>query len=212
MSGFNLKSRLGELETVFWDKVLGVSTLGLSRGESPGGAQHGDAYWYQSKRYHLNWQFIRPLKLSTTDVFYDIGCGAGRMVCVAGLGRLAKVVGIELSHDLCELARKNVSRLRFRRTQIEIREEDAALADYSSGTVYFFCNPFGAATTQTVLDRLHESVIAQPRRIRIVYVHPHPVHRQIFEAAAWLRPVGERHFIGGGAATACYYEHTPSVK
>ena len=212
MINLGLKSRLGEFETVLWDKVLGVSTLGLGRGECPNGAQFGDANWYQSKRFHLNWQFIHPLKLSPDDVFYDIGCGAGRMLCIAALGRVSKVVGIELSHELCELARRNASQLRFRRAPIEIREGDAALADYSSGTVFFLCNPFGAVTTQAVLDRLHQNVIEQPRRVRIIYIHPHSIHRQIFDTAKWLHPVREQQFIAGGKTTACYYEHIPPAK
>src|SRR5439155_17008036 len=93
------------------------------------------------------------------------------------------------------LARRNAASVRFRHAPIEIREGDAALADYSLGTVFFLFNPFGMQTTEAVLDKIHKSVMQHPRRVRLIYIHPYAAYPQAFAAAQWLRLVEERPFI-----------------
>lgn len=63
------------------------------------------------------------------DVFYDLGCGAGKAIIAAALSpvRFSKVVGVELLPGLCELARKAAARLR------EIQNADMLPDDYCSG-------------------------------------------------------------------------------
>jgi SAM-dependent methyltransferase len=203
-----LLDRLREFEASVGDRVLGISTLGLAVGAHPeAAARHLDSNWYQSKNFYLNWRFLRALQLTPEDVIFDVGCGAGRLLCVASLFGCRRCVGIELSPSLCALARQNVADLRIRRSEIEIRQSDAALADYSSGTVFLFCNPFGADTMRAVLERIHESVVEHPRSVRILYVHPYPEHQDVLREAKWLRLVAERRFLGNGDDPVCYYEH-----
>jgi len=131
-----LKNCIFTLETAFWDKRLGIKTLGVQRREAPIGDANRDAEVYQSKSYYSIRKCLRPVEMGPEDVFYDVGCGAGRVLCLVAQTRIRKCVGVELSPALCKLARQNARNLRGRRTAIEIVEGDAALADYSDRSVF----------------------------------------------------------------------------
>lgn len=168
------------LETAFWDGWLGIKTLGVKRGGFPAGAAIDDSNYYQSKCYSTVRACLRPVRMTPEDVFYDIGCGAGRVICVVARRRIRKCVGIELSESLCRLARENARRLRGRQTPIDIVEGDATLVDYSDGTIFFFFNPFGPQTLQTVLDSIQKSLLQKPRRLQCIYLNP--TARHVFES------------------------------
>lgn len=75
-------------------------------------ARHADNLSYASPDYWYLGGLAKRLKLSREDVFYDIGCGMGRMLCVVARQRIRKCVGIELLEPLCEEAKRNALRLR----------------------------------------------------------------------------------------------------
>jgi 23S rRNA G2445 N2-methylase RlmL len=114
-------------------------------------------------------------------------------------------VGIELSERLYDLARKNASSIKLPHPPIEIRQADASKEDYSAGTVFLFCNPFGARTLETVLDQIQSSLETNPRQIRLVYIHPERDHRVLFSKCDWLEKTGERTFPGARGIPAMYF-------
>ncbi|MFG0242158.1 MAG: methyltransferase domain-containing protein [Phycisphaerales bacterium JB054] len=117
-------------------------------------------------------------------MFYEVGCGLGRVVCDVARRRVERVVGIELCAELASVAELNASRVRGRLASVEIRTGDAAEAVYDGGTVYFMFNPFGAATMSAVMDRIRESLERDPRQIRIVYMNP--LHDEVLSRQPWL--------------------------
>ena len=200
-----IKGAIRSFEAALGDAILGISTLGSRRGDYPEtAAAHGDSFWYESKSYYLNWLYLRPARLRSDDVVYDIGCGAGRLLFVAAMSGVKRSVGLELSERLSELARHNASKLRLPHSPIEIRQADASVEDYSEGTVFLMCNPFGAATLATVLDQIRRSLQSNPREIRFVYIHPNDEHRELFAQCDWLEAVGERTFPGARGVPAMY--------
>jgi hypothetical protein len=207
-----IRPSLNDWEASFWDAVLGVRTLGCRASGLPTGAQNSDANWYESKCYYVNWRILKHARLQRSDVLYDVGSGAGRVLCIGALMGVSECVGIELSKDLCDLARKNASSLRPQHAPIEIRQEDATLADYSTGSVFFFCNPFGAETTEAVLQKIRLSLESRPRNVKIIYVHLHPEHRRLFEFQNWLKLIDECTFKGNGSAPICFYEASTETR
>lgn len=198
-----IKSRLELAEETIWDSILGIDTLRCQEKIYTQG-MNGDAFRYQAKCYYWIWRHLQPLGLGPSDVFHDIGAGTGRLLCVAALSSVRKCVGIELSQELCVVAQENAQRLRFRHAPIVVVREDAALADYSEGTVFALFNPFGAQTVEAVLERICENVSKNPRRVRFMYVNP--TARQLFDGADWLHLVAERQ-IAGSPLCCCYYEN-----
>jgi len=197
-----LKNRVLNLETAFWDKKLGIRTLGVNPGPLPSGAINGDACYYQAKCYSTIRACLRPVALEAKDVFFDIGSGAGRVLCVVAQRRIRKCVGVELSEALCKLARDNAQTLRGKQSPIEIVAGDAALVDYSDGTVFFFFNPFGPQTLDAVLRRIRESFLCKPRLIRCIYLNPKA--HDVFQTHGWLRLIAQKSF-GTGGTLAHYY-------
>lgn len=200
-----IKGAIRSFEAALGDAILGISTLGSRRGDYPeNAAAHADSFWYESKSYYLNWLYLRPAKLRKNDVVYDIGCGAGRLLFVAAMSGVKRCIGLELSEKLSELARVNVAKLRLPHAPIDIRQADASVEDYSEGTVFLMCNPFGAATLATVLDQIKAGLDANPREVRFVYIHPNDEHRALFAQCEWLQIVDERTFPGARGVPAMY--------
>jgi SAM-dependent methyltransferase len=121
-------------------------------------------------------------------VFYDVGCGKGRPLCVMAQHPFEKVVGVEVRAELCEVARQNARDMRGRVAPIEIRCADAASVDYSDGHVFFLFHPFGPSTLQAVLDSIERSLQASPRAVTLIYYHA--VHEAVLGLCPWLECYG----------------------
>ncbi len=141
-------------------------------------------YWYLRKIRR-----ILASDLSSDDVFFDLGCGKGRILAVMAQSPFKKVVGVEFLEDLCECARRNAARLSGKHAPIEVICQDAAIADLSKGTVYFLFNPFGCDTLRAVFENIGRSLKTNPRRIRVVYYNS--VHEEVLGACPWLNKSSE---------------------
>jgi cyclopropane fatty-acyl-phospholipid synthase-like methyltransferase len=174
-------SRRARARMIDWR--LNIDTVPSDHSARPA-TQNNDAVAYDVMDYPLLRRFIAKLMLQPSDVLVDIGCGKGRILCVAGRAGIARCIGIEIDPALAAMANQNARTLRGRRCPIEIQQQDATVADYDEGTVFCMFNPFGLRTMQAVLERLHESVQRRPRTIRIGYNHP--AHEDVLEQSGWL--------------------------
>lgn len=145
---------------------------------------YDDGIVYASPDYWYVYRIARMLKPGPEDVFYDLGSGKGRILCVMARKCLQKCVGVELFEPLCETARRNAERLRGRKSSVEVTCEDAAKADVSDGTIYFMFNPFGPETMRDVLGNIESSLSKNPRHITIVYHNA--VYEAVLEESSWL--------------------------
>jgi SAM-dependent methyltransferase len=173
------------LQTWLIESRLGIDTVRLPPGPYRGEPRFDDACEYEAVHYGLFGRFIAPLAPAATDVVYDVGCGLGRTLCVFARRNVKECIGIELSPELAAVAAENGRRLRGRASEITVRVEDAATADYSRGTIYVFFNPFGEKTMQAALDRIRADVEASPRTVRVLYWNP--MSEEVLESSGWLR-------------------------
>jgi Methyltransferase domain len=112
-----------------------------------------------------------------TDVFVDFGSGKGRMVYQAAKYPFARVVGVEISTKLNELARENIERNLHRLAcrNIDLVNVDAADFEIPDDmTVAYFFIPFTGETFEAVLRKIIKSLDRNPRRLRIIYSIPAP--------------------------------------
>lgn len=194
--------------------TLAEATLRIDTSEeepvsASGSGTFGDSHYYSALDYPLLWRYLGVLRLQPDDVAVEIGSGLGRALCAMARYRVKKCIGVEFSPKLVERARENVRHLRGRRSPVELIASDAAFVDYSEGTAFYLFNPFGETTMRVVLERIHESVRAKPRRVRLLYVNP--VHEDVFEAASWLtktRTLESRVFN----TTASLWENLPAAQ
>jgi predicted RNA methylase len=107
--------------------------------------------------------------------FVDIGCGKGRACLLAAVsGRYDRVVGVELSEALVEVARQNLARLRGVRP-VEIICEDATRYDIpTEQSLVFLNNPFDAKLVRTFIDHNIERFV----QARSLIGYSHDYHRQ----------------------------------
>ena len=123
--------------------------------------------------------------------FVDYGCGKGRVLLVASELPFTKVVGVEISKALSDIARANVSKFSSpaqRCTDIEVacvdaREYRLPLTD----TVFYLYNPFNTDILASVLTNLEQSLKDSPRRVYIVYLGAFPKVIRAFAEYRFLR-------------------------
>src|SRR5262245_16116746 len=139
---------------------------------------------YASVNFWHTRKMLRVVQPGPDDVVYDLGAGAGRVICIVARWRVKKCVGVEISEEYCRLARQNAQRVRGRKAPIEIICQDAAQTDLSAGTIFYLFNPFGKETLRTVLANIQASLRDRPRRVRIIYVNS--VHQDLLDACGWL--------------------------
>jgi len=132
--------------------------------------------------------------------FVDMGSGKGRALLVASELPFANIIGIELSHELHQIAQENIKRYRSASQQCKAFFLHCMNAlDYTFGPeplVLFLSNPFGRDTVRGILANLEISLRAKPREAYIVYVNPRfealarnaGFLRKVRQGGAWWQP------------------------
>jgi SAM-dependent methyltransferase len=108
-------------------------------------------------------------------VFVDFGAGKGRALVLASEFPFKRIVGVEFSAALAEIARGNVERL-SERADFEVRCVDAV--DYElpdEPCVLYFYNPFASPVLRRVLENIRHSLERTPRRMFIVVTGDAPL-------------------------------------
>jgi SAM-dependent methyltransferase len=118
---------------------------------------------------------LRSLGPGPDDVFVDIGSGKGRALAIAARFPFARIVGVEISPELCESARALVARAGggFQCRDIEIVEADAGGFEIpADATILYLYNPFHGPRLESLFDAIAASLEAHPRRLTILYNNP----------------------------------------
>lgn len=166
---------------------LGIRTTGSIDAASL--AIGTDGFGYQPIPYAAFDTVLQAIQAGANDVFVDFGCGLGRAVILAGLGSFRRVIGVEISAELCTLARRNVAgaRRHLGTKEVDIVEVDAAeypLPDDAS--VLLFFNPFDEPVVHRVLENIRQSLERTPRALTIIYAIP-AARRDLLADVPWLQ-------------------------
>jgi predicted RNA methylase len=144
------------------------------------------------------------LDFPSDSVFVDLGAGKGKVLLMARDYGFKRVVGVEFSHELCEIAKRNLSVYRRKAVadvDVEIIESD--VVDYEikdEENVFFLYNPFDPVVMSSVLRNVDKSLEKKPRRIWLIYLTP--VHRDVIERHRGFAKLGE--YILGGSEFIVY--------
>jgi SAM-dependent methyltransferase len=140
-------------------------------------ATSDDSYPYEAAPAWLIRKVIRSLPISPPEfVFVDIGCGKGRALLVASEFSFSKIIGVEVSPALYEIASSNTAQFSAcgrSRPRCDLRLMDAATYEFEDAPlVVFLFNPFGAHTFAQVVSHLEESAFRKRRSIFVIYLNP----------------------------------------
>jgi SAM-dependent methyltransferase len=110
------------------------------------------------------------------DVFLDLGCGKGRVVCQAALRYpFRRVIGVDASAELVAVAQTNADAIASRRRARAIELVHADVLHYEipdDVTIVYLYNPFTGPVFQAAVDAMLASLQRAPRRLRVVYGNP----------------------------------------
>ena len=146
---------------------------------------------YEATDYATLFRVLGGLKWQEgRELFIDFGCGKGRVLLVAAMQPVRRVIGVELSSTLSTIARKNIHRaqrrLRCRDVEVVTCSADAFVIPPSPLTIFFW-NPFAGEILERVLENIHASYRKHPRPIRVIAAYPPGSEfEQRIAAQAWL--------------------------
>jgi SAM-dependent methyltransferase len=159
---------------LLFERRLGVRTSGDIELQDLGIAADG-----RVKYRPIGWLMLRrilpPSAVTTDDVFLDIGSGKGRAVLLAAAYPFRRVIGVELSTQLIDIAQDNVDHCTARLRCKDIVFVNADAVEYEipdDVTVVFMNNPLRGATFAAVVEQVLDSYERRPRTMRIVYANP----------------------------------------
>lgn len=136
---------------------------------------------------HCNWYQATPAANLTpilsripvpfgTVTFVDIGSGMGRVLLLASELPFRKIVGVEFSHDLHEIAQRNIANFRSGNQRCSALEPVCADAlTYSlpeTPLVLYLFNPFEKPLMDQFAKNVRASWLSNPRPIYIAYNNP----------------------------------------
>jgi hypothetical protein len=108
--------------------------------------------------------------------FIDVGSGKGAALLFASDYPFARIIGIELSPILSQIAEENIRRYQNPRQRCTALDSICADAlEYSlpiAPTVFYFFNPFDEPVMEAFLARVVRSFESQPRDIYLIYQTP----------------------------------------
>ncbi|HLH02291.1 MAG TPA: class I SAM-dependent methyltransferase [Bryobacteraceae bacterium] len=183
------------------DRSFGIATSSVNAPDtgSP------DFVHYQPVSYRDLDESLALASVSRDDVFLDVGSGMGRAVCVAAMHPFRRVIGVEISSELCALARQNVARIRQKTVCGEVEIVNANALEYSiprDTTLIFLFNPLSGAALRMLLERVGESYREHPRPLRLLFTGTLSSERFAREAMQhrFLRRIEDRTLSTGARA------------
>lgn len=138
---------------------------------------------YDGSPYETVREAIRRLAPRRGDVFYDLGCGYGRVVLWGALVSAATFRGIDLVHQRLAPAMRAQRRLGL--ANAGFVQGNVLSARFDDGNLFFLFDPFFDDTLRRVALRLAR--IARRRPIRIA---SHWQSNLYFARRPWLREIG----------------------
>lgn len=108
--------------------------------------------------------------------FIDLGCGKGRALILACSYPFRRIVGVEFALELYMAAQDNLRRAAAAGvdiTRIELLHADATLFDFPiEPLVLFLYNPFDGEVMKTMVHRIRQTHLRNPRPLFVLYTNP----------------------------------------
>jgi 16S rRNA G966 N2-methylase RsmD len=154
---------------------------------------------YAAIRYSAIYFGLKKVTLDkTSSTFLDYGSGKGRPVIVAATFPFKRVIGVEISDQLSEIASCNIKRMKNRKCRsIEIHQCNATeFAVPTDVNLIYFFNPFRGNTLRQVVMNVYASYVRKPRKLYILFFNNDHFER-VISNREWLVKTYEARFSHG---------------
>jgi len=138
---------------------------------------------YDGTPYEVVRDVIRRLAPKRNDVFYDLGCGYGRVVLWGALVSGARFNGIELVRQRLAPAMRAKKRLAL--DNLELHQANVLSSRFDDGNLFFLFDPFFTRDLRRVGSALARIARRHPIRIASMWQSNH-----YFARRRWLRELG----------------------
>lgn len=134
-----------EISKILDEAYADISGFGIDASERNLIEEQGGNPTYGEITFKAMQELINYLNLGTTDTFFDLGSGVGKICCQVALTTPAHAIGIELSHTRYELAQKVKQLLMDKKVLLDSNkllfiEQNILDADLNNATVIFTCS------------------------------------------------------------------------
>ena len=119
-------------------------------------------------------KILRDLNIKKNDSILDIGCGKGLFLYYARKFDFDKIIGIEYSAELSNIAKKNISLIKDERIAV-INADARDFSRYGDYNYIFINNPFSAEIMEFVIDRIIEN-----RKSTLTVLYQFPFSKELF--------------------------------
>lgn len=179
----------------------GISGFGIGSAEEKNIIKQGGAPTYGEITYKGLKMLTDKLKLTSQDVFYDLGSGVGKVVVQVFLDSPAKkCVGIELSPTRYNHAQKvreqlvtvqptkkaTVKKPLKKERELQFRNQNIANADFSDATVVFMCS---TCFSDQFMQDLTEKLAKLRKGLRVITLKELPQHPKFKHVETYTLPM-----------------------
>lgn len=168
-AGFERKCAQGQPQTGFDSLDTFVNEL-LLRDPVPAEtiAREPDMVFYQQTPTRIVLELVSRAKFKPHDQFYDLGSGLGQVPMLVNLLSGVAAKGVECEPAFSAYANQSATALAL--AGVSFIQQDARLADYADGTVFFMYTPCKGRMLQDVLKKLRADTAS--RQIKLFTYGP----------------------------------------
>ena len=136
-----------------------------------------DAIRYAPTRARHFHALMTDFEFPYGSVFVDVGCGKGKVLIMAMGYPFKRVVGIEFSSRLSDIAKENVERYCGKKSLNNIAViHHRDVVDYDiepDENIFYLYNPFNERVMKRFIENIVKSQKQDPRPIWLVYYNPY---------------------------------------
>lgn len=123
-------------------------------------------------------RLLKQLNIPEGASIVDLGCGKGKAMTYMAYFPFKRIIGVEISPELVEIARKNFARLGLDRCEVVLADaENYSIPDDVS--YLFMFNPFSQTVLKGVMRNILSSLERNERKFTIIYLYA--VHCDVIE-------------------------------
>ncbi len=157
------------------EREYGINTIGIDNLDSLDESLTEHATIYMPAIYAVLEKAFHQIDITKIKHLLDIGCGKGRVLCMAAAKGCKKVSGIDISKPLCLDALQNLTIIQQQQPSLvaKVILKDALLYEIPNDVdCIFLFNPFDEYLMEKVVLNIQKSVFANPRKLTVIYANP----------------------------------------